>query len=345
MRTVLFTRLITALVVAALFPADSRAQDIPVVSGLALPRRPTPSNLPAARKSTAGEIRVVLQLVDAPLAVAYGRNAKRVGGRLTANQQRDYVAALRTQQNALADEIRARRGRELGRLNKLLNAVVVAIDSSQVAALAALPGVSSVRPLHDYQLDLSTTVPYIGAAAVRGAGVDGAGVRVAVLDTGIDYTHKFFGGPGTVAAYQQAYGTTTADTRNTTTDGLFPTARVVKGYDFIGEQWPDGPLAPDPDPIDCAPSFGPPCAIGHGTHVADIIAGNDGASHMGVAPGASLVAVRVCGGMLLACNGLAVLQGMEFAVDPDGDGDISDSVDVINMSFGLGVRSDSGPAC
>src|SRR2546423_1696170 len=88
-------------------------------------------------------------------------------------------------------------------------------DVSQLA----LPGVLTVRQLHDYQLDLSQTVPYIGAAAVQSAGVNGTGVRVAVLDTGIDYTHKFFGGAGTAAAYQAAYGTSTSDPKNTTTDG------------------------------------------------------------------------------------------------------------------------------
>jgi len=336
MRTVFSARLVTALVVASLLPRDGAPQDIPVVSNLVVAREQGQPS--AARKpiASAGDMRVVVQLVDPALAVAHGRNAKRAGGRLSASQQRDYVAGLRRQHDALAGEIRRLRGRELGRLNKLLNAVVVAIDASQLPALAALPGVRTVRLLRDYQLDLSTTVPYIGATAVHQAGVDGSGVRVAVLDTGIDYTHKAFGGPGTLAAYQQAYGTAMTDARNTTTNGLFPTAKVVNGYDFVGEQWPNGPLAPDPDPIDCGPSaIGPGCGGGHGTHVADIIAGNDGGSHRGVAPGASLLAVKVCGAVVAACDGLAVLQGLEFALDPDGNGDISDAVDVINMSFGL----------
>ena len=35
-----------------------------------------------------------------------------------------------------------------------------------------------------------------------------------------------------------------------------------------------------------------------------------------------------------ACNGIALLLAMDFALDPNGDGDISDAVDVINMSLG-----------
>jgi subtilisin family serine protease len=223
----------------------------------------------------------------------------------------------------------------VARFSKSLAAVVISVDASRVPAIAALAGVKSVRALHDYQLDLSETVPYIGALAVQNAGVNGAGVRVAVLDTGVDYTHKSFGGLGTAAAYQAAYGTSVTDPRTTTTDGLFPTAKVIGGFDFLGEEWPGKPLRPDPDPIDCGPFvIAPPCDGGHGTHVADIIAGNDGASHKGVAPGASLYAVKVCSSVSLSCSGLGLLQGLEFSLDPNGDGDITDAVDVINMSLG-----------
>ena len=36
------------------------------------------------------------------------------------------------------------------------------------------------------------------------AGLHGEGIKVAVIDTGIDYTHANFGGPGTVAAFNTA---------------------------------------------------------------------------------------------------------------------------------------------
>jgi minor extracellular serine protease Vpr len=37
-----------------------------------------------------------------------------------------------------------------------------------------------------------------------------------------------------------------------------------------------------------------------------------------------------------SCSGIALIQGMEFSVDPDGNGDTSDAVDIINMSLGAG---------
>src|SRR5437773_4910242 len=335
MRAIGLKLVVVGFVVTQVLAQNIRAQQAPDVSQLVLPGGPVQTNLTPRIFGLGGDIQVVVQLVEAPLAVAHGKNAKQVGGKLSPAQQRDYLVQLGQKQDTLLAQIRNLRGRDLGRLSKALNAVVVTIAASQVPAVAALPGVRTVRQLHDYQLDLSETVPYIGATAVQNVGFNGAGVRVAVLDTGIDYTHKFFGGPGTAAAYTAAYGTTTADTRNTTTDGLFPTAKVVGGFDFVGERWPSGPLAPDPDPIDCGPSaIAAPCAGGHGTHVADIIAGNDGASHKGVAPGALLYAVKVCSAVSTSCSGLALLQGIEFALDPNGDGDISDAVDVINMSLG-----------
>src|SRR5207253_9542009 len=107
-----------------------------------------------------------------------------------------------------------------------------------------------------------------GAAAVAAKGFTGKGVRVAVLDSGVDYTHKELGGPGTLDAYLAAYGDSPADPANRDPGKLFPTKKVVGGYDYVGESWPDTQELADPDPIDCG---GPiDCTGGHGTHVADI---------------------------------------------------------------------------
>ena len=208
----------------------------------------------------------------------------------------------------------------LGSAQKALNAVMLEVDAAAVKQLAADPRVRSVRPVVDYQLDLSGTVPYIGATAVQESGYDGKGVRVAVLDSGIDYTHANLGGPGTIEAYAAAHGATGGDPLAATRDGLFPTTKVVEGYDFVGAAWPNGALAPDEDPIDTE---------GHGTHVADIIAGVNG-----VAPGASLYALKVCSAVDTTCSGVALLQAMDYVVDPNGDFDTSDHLDIVNLSLG-----------
>jgi minor extracellular serine protease Vpr len=211
------------------------------------------------------------------------------------------------------------KARVIAQVQVVMNAVFVEVDAAALPVLAKDPAVLRIAPVKDYQMDLSETVPYIGATAVHDAGYDGTGVRVAVLDSGIDYTHAALGGSGNPAEYA-------ANDPTIIEPGTFPTAKVVGGYDFVGSNWYGSggpPLAPDPDPLDDGPG------AGHGTHVAHIIGGVGG-----VAPGVDLYAVKVCSSISTACSGIALMEGMEFAVDPNGDGDPGDHVDVINMSLG-----------
>ncbi|HVE30705.1 MAG TPA: S8 family serine peptidase, partial [Mycobacteriales bacterium] len=93
-----------------------------------------------------------------------------------------------------------------------------------------------------------------------------------------------------------------------------------------GEQWPTKAEKPDPNPIDFE---------GHGTHVSDIATGRsaDG-THKGIAPGADLYVAKVCSSISTACSSVAMLEGIDWALDPNGDGDISDAMDVMNLSIG-----------
>jgi len=198
----------------------------------------------------------------------------------------------------------------------VLNAVFVEVDAAVLPQLANDPAVKRIAPVGNYERDLFETVPYIGATAVQNAGFTGRGIKVAVFDSGIDYTHAALGGSGNPADYA-------ANNPNIIEPGTFPTAKVVAGYDFVGSVWPNGPEMPDPDPLDDGPE------AGHGTHVAHIIGGAGG-----VAPNADLYAVKVCSSVSTACSGIALIQGMEYAVDPNGDGRFNDRVHIINMSLG-----------
>jgi len=174
----------------------------------------------------------------------------------------------------------------------------------------------------------------------------GANSTVAIIDTGIDYTHADFGGPGTTAAYQTALAT------DTVTPTYPDPSKILGGFDFAGDAY-DGAdpahstPAPDPNPLDCD---------SHGTHVAGIIAGYgenpDGSKFTGnyatlptspsayqalfrigpgMAPEAQLYAYKVFG-----CQGSTNLIGaaIDRAEDPNQDNNMSDHVDVINMSLG-----------
>lgn len=213
-------------------------------------------------------------------------------------------------------------------LRMALNGFVVEATAADAQSLRDDPRVLRVSRVRDYEMHLGDAVPWIGASALQALGIDGEGVRVAILDSGVDYTHAAFGGPGTLEAHEAAWGTSVDDPRNTERDDLFPTERVVDGFDFVGENWVSGePVVPDPDPIG-GPSTETAFAF-HGTLVADITAGAEG-----VAPAADIIAVKVCATLSSSCSGVALINAMDYVLDPNGDGDMDDRVDIVNMSLG-----------
>ncbi|KAM5343547.1 hypothetical protein ACJ41O_012084 [Fusarium nematophilum] len=100
-----------------------------------------------------------------------------------------------------------------------------------------------------------------GVDKLHKAGILGKGAKVAVVDSGVWYTHPALGG------------------------GIGPGFKIAGGYDLVGDgTWPDsGPKQPDADPMDQA---------GHGTHVSGIIAGKSD-FFTGVAPEATLYVYKV----------------------------------------------------
>jgi len=207
---------------------------------------------------------------------------------------------------------------------RVLNALIVRADASQLAAIRALPGVKAAYPERIAELDNSTSVPFIGAPALwsLGTGYTGDGIKIGIIDSGIDYDHVNFGGDG---------------------DGVpeaaeFPTAKIAGGYDFVGDTWhpvSSPTLVPDADPYD---------QNGHGSHVAGTAAGYGvvgGATYggaydagtpfatmdigPGVAPEATLYSYKVGSSSNYVSEAAAILA-LDRAV--------LDGVNVVNMSIG-----------
>ena len=137
----------------------------------------------------------------------------------------------------LRDEIRKLRGRELGRLSKLLNAVVVAIDASQVTALgqdgvpACLLSACFTTISWTCPRPSPTSEPRLFSASAWMA----LGCGSPFWTPGSITPTSSWEAPARLRRISRRTAPVTADARNTTTDGLFPTAKVVSGYDFIGE--------------------------------------------------------------------------------------------------------------
>ncbi|MCB9585570.1 MAG: S8 family serine peptidase [Polyangiaceae bacterium] len=263
------------------------------------------------------------------------------------------AATVRAQQDRVVPQLQSYGAEIIARIGKVGNRVHVRIAASKVRDLQRVAEVVGIAPVPYYSRNLASAVPAIGAPKVweRISPLDGDGITIGVMDSGIDYTHADFGGTGTSAAYN-------ANDSAVIEANSFPTARVVGGKDFAGDAY-DGSTSPkpDPDPLDCARQVGGRISGGHGTHVAGIAAGNgvlkDGSPYTGpynasldpnafevypgVAPKASLHAIRIFG-----CDGGTTLtaNAYDYAIDPNGDDDPSDRLDVLNASlgsdFGLG---------
>ena len=160
--------------------------------------------------------------------------------------------------------------------------------------------------------------------------VRGEGMRVAIIDTGIDYMHKAFGGSGVVDDYKN-------NDPAVIEPDTFPTRKVVAGIDLVGDDYDasDGNIEKhiprsDPDPLDEGM---------HGTHVAGIVAGvGDGThTHDGVAPDASLMAIKVFANG--STSDVVIIKALEYALDPNEDFNLSDGAQVANLSLGSGFGS------
>ena len=293
-------------------------------------------------------ITVVLQLGGDPVAVQQGNM-----GRKLERHEKDLIKAqLKASQEGLHSNIQSLGGTVLASYQAAYNGIKVRVDRDKIGQLASLPGVIAVRPLFPVKPNNTRGVPLIGAPGVwQSLGLHGEGVKVGIIDTGIDYTHANFGGPGTVAAYDTAHAAETAPANPLHFGPLAP--RIKGGIDLVGDSYNADPNSatyqpiphPDSNPLDCN---------GHGSHVAGTAAGSgvtsNGATYSGaynastipsnswtigpgVAPKADLYAIRVFG-----CQGSTdvTVDAIEWAVDND--------MDVINMSLGSSFGTKDDPS-
>lgn len=226
------------------------------------------------------------------------------------------------------------------RYRLVLNGVAVYAPTDLVPSISALAGVTNVNPVRQMsrpettrilegpRLTSSTTsVSFIGADIAHQMGITGRNMKVGVLDTGVDYTHSMLGGSGKPEDFKAIDPAAASP--------MFPNAKVVGGIDLVGTNFnAASSLAiqhlpiPDANPIDEA---------GHGTHVAGTVAGigNGTTTYSGVAPDAVVHAIKVFGKGGSTMDAV-VIAGFEYSADPNGDLDLSDRLDVINLSLGGG---------
>ena len=172
---------------------------------------------------------------------------------------------------------------------------------------------AQAEPVHNY-VDVYET----GIFNTSTSTYQGDGVVVAVLDTGLDYTHTAFSVDNfttdleafTLSSVSQKVGETVAAdfTPGLTGSDVYVSSKVPFAYDYADK---------DPDVL--------PINSDHGTHVAGIIAGKDD-EITGVAPNAQLAIMKVFSDAQQGAKDSWILAALEDCVTL--------GVDVINMSLG-----------
>jgi subtilisin family serine protease len=275
----------------------------------------------------AGAASFIIQLQDDPAAV-YKARTEKSGGTVSAAQLQTYRDGLRAKQDAFLTDLKARgvsysvdgvdvpdftgalAGHVDYRYTLVLNAIALNIQPSAVNIIKGMPQVKSVSGTRALRLQLEKSVDYINAPAVYGQvqeltpfddnreGYEGQGINVAVLDTGIDWTHTMFGGDPTPPRL-----------------GLAPAAAAVNTNKKVIYYMPfTGGLIDD---------------FGHGTAASSNIAGYLGLAPgpdklpgsaddirlHGVAPQAKLMGYKVCLGVG-SCLSTSTIMAIEDAVSP-----------------------------
>ena len=290
--------------------------------------------LAAPSDRTAGRYALILE--DPPAAEVAAAQSKRITPRAAADHSRRIEAA----QSTLRKNLEQLGIQPTGAVQLLLNAVFVHSTPERIPELSSLPGVKGVVPLPDLKLKLNAAVPAANGPAawnlLGGVGSAGAGVKIAVIDTGIDYQHPAFqdASLSMPAGYPKCAGSDCAFTNN----------KVIAARSYVrlvaaGTQ--PNPAA-DSRPDDLSPRD----RVGHGTAVATAAAGWTSTGPLGtitgMAPKAYLGNYKVFGspGVNDGTSGAAVISALEDA--------LKDGMDIAVLSLGGPAFTgplDEGAAC
>ncbi|RYZ68146.1 MAG: hypothetical protein EOP05_16780 [Proteobacteria bacterium] len=296
------------------------------------------SAIMSTRPQTATDTVLILKLTTPPLLTT----AKVVEGKKQIDpasaealklEQEDVIAKL----TAISPKIQV-----LYRYRLVINGLAIVAPLDQLAAIRTLGNVAYVETQTSFTRPAimgatnevppavakalgKTSTQFIGADQANAKGFRGQGMKVGILDTGIDYTHAMFGGAGTPEAYKAV--------DPAKENAAFPSAKVVGGIDLVGTAYDSDsadfskrtPIV-DNNPLDEG---------GHGSHVAGTVAGHgDGTNtYDGVAPDAALYAIKVFGADG-STGDAVVVAGLEYSADPNGDLELGDKLDVVNLSLG-----------
>jgi minor extracellular serine protease Vpr len=273
--------------------------------------------------------RYIVDLSTEPAARFASRNFGERKEALARPEVQTHRTRIRTEQDNAAASIRALGGVIVSRTDTASNTLTVDLPEEKAASLSSVPGVKSYHKTRIYHLKLDQAnvvhnFPLV-YSEIGGMNNAGAGIKIAMLDTGIDITQPAFSDAG----FQAPAGFPKV---NTASDTMYTNNKVIAARSYY-QLWPN------PDPDNSASD-----EVGHGTSTADCAAGGattnsplgaylgisslTGPTFTGAAPGAYLGSYKIFGssGVNDGATDAAILAAIDDAVN--------DGMDVINYSVG-----------
>jgi len=303
---------------------------LPAVLGSLVLLAAAGAGTPAGPSSSAraGLVEVVVTLPQPSLAQAVARD-RALAARATVHRRLDvratasvtYLRTLASAQRTLQARIEARipAARVHWHYGVVLNGIAVAVPAGQLAALRRIPG-ATVWPSVTYHAQLNRTPGLIGATTVWGPtlATAGEGVKIGIIDDGLDQSHAFF----SPAGFTYPTGFPKGNAQYTT-----PKVIVAKAFAPIKPAWKYANTPFDPENSEHATNVAGIAAGDHDT-LATVPSGRVRAS--GIAPSAYLGNYKVLtvptSDFGLDGNSPEIAKGIEEAV--------KDGMDVINLSLG-----------
>jgi len=279
--------------------------------------------------------RYAIFLNDAPAAERFTSRAELADS--AAGIYRRQIEAL---QGAVRANLASRNIQVTGSVTTLLNALFVVTDASRLAEINSIPGVIGVVALHRHRALLNRATAIVNAQAawnsVGGVSAAGTGLKIAILDTGVDQNHPSLRDDALTPppGFPKCIGS----------DCAFTNGKVIVARSYIKELGtgsdPNNPAA-DSRPDD----FSPRDHVGHGTAVATALAGSPSTGLVtitGMAPNAYVGNYRIIGSPEI--NDVTYDDIMILALEDA----FNDGMDIVSMSVGGPAFSgplDSGATC
>jgi minor extracellular serine protease Vpr len=243
-----------------------------------------------------------------------------------------HLQKIRKAQSSVLAELARRKVRVVSAEQTLVNAVFVSATRESALELRQIPGVVHVQYLPPVKRDLNAAVNLVNAstayAAVGGASNAGAGIKIGIIDTGIDQTHPGFQDPSLTPPPGFPIG-----------DANFTNHKVIVARSYVSLA--SAGFTTNPVETSRPDDNSPRDRVGHGTGIAMIAAGvqNTGPAGtiQGIAPKAFLGNYKIFGspGVNDFTNFAAINQALLDA--------LTDRMDIVTLSISEGDRAFFGP--